>query len=147
MDEALTNTQPRAGLRAALENGERLYTIGDMARAYNVTLRALRFYEDRGLIRPIRHGVSRFYDAPARARLETILRGKQLGFTLTQIAAMLPTEDAAQESETLDLRETQVVAQIEQLERKREELDASIAALRDAQRRMAGEDGKAASAA
>jgi DNA-binding transcriptional MerR regulator len=119
---------------------DRFFTIGDMARTYKVTLRALRFYEDRGLISPMRHGTSRFYDAAARARFETILRGKKLGFTLTQIRAMLPTETATSEqAPALALKETQVLAQIVQLERKREELDTAIDELRETHRRMGGE--------
>lgn len=126
------------------DGADRFFTIGDMARTYKVTLRALRFYEDRGLIKPMRHGVSRFYDAAARARFETILHGKKLGFTLTQNRAMLPTaEDAAQ----LTLKETQVLAQITQLERKRDELDTAIVELRDTHRRLTGDAAQAATAA
>ena len=137
-EKAFVGADGSAGLRAAHESGERLYTIGDMARAYRVTLRALRFYEDRGLIRPIRHGASRFYDAAARARFETILRGKQLGFTLTQIFAMLPKDEKSESREKLDLKEGQVLTQIAQLERKREELDTAITALRETHDRMTG---------
>jgi len=135
-EKAFVGADGSASLRAAHESGERLYTIGDMARAYRVTLRALRFYEDRGLIKPIRHGASRFYDAAARARFETILRGKQLGFTLTQIFAMLPKDEKSESREKLDLKEGQVLTQIAQLERKREELDTAIAALRETHDRM-----------
>lgn len=145
-DKAFAGVDGSAGLRAAHENGERLYTIGDMARAYKVTLRALRFYEDRGLIRPIRHGVSRFYDSAARSRFETILRGKRLGFTLTQIFAMLPKDETSEAIEALDLKEGQVLTQIAQLERKREELETAIAALRETHNRMSG-DRPAATAA
>ncbi len=132
-----------ASLRAAQASGDRLYTIGDMARAYRVTLRALRFYEDRGLIKPIRHGASRFYDAAARARFETVLRGKQLGFTLTQIFAMLPKDENPEATGALTLEEGQVLTQIAQLERKREELDTALAALRETHSRMSGGAGAA----
>lgn len=144
-EQAFAGADGSADLRAAHESGERLYTIGDMARAYKVTLRALRFYEDRGLIKPIRHGVSRFYDAAARARFETILRGKQLGFTLTQIFAMLPKNEKSEAVEQLDLEEAQVLTQLAQLERKRAELDTAIAALRETHNRMT--DTRAATAA
>ncbi|MCC0001486.1 MAG: MerR family transcriptional regulator [Methylobacteriaceae bacterium] len=147
LESSFAGADGSADLRAAQQAGDRLFTIGDMARAYRVTLRALRFYEDRGLIRPIRHGVSRFYDAAARARFETILRGKQLGFTLTQIYAMLPKEGPAASAGSLALEESQVLSQIAQLEKKREELDTALAALRETHGRMAGENGTAASAA
>lgn len=146
-DKAFAGPDGSADLRAAHETGDRLYTIGDMARAYNVTLRALRFYEDRGLIKPIRHGVSRFYDAAARTRFETILRGKQLGFTLTQIFAMLPKDEKPEAAEALDLQEGLVLSQIAQLEKKREELDTALAALRDTHGRMTGDGARSASAA
>lgn len=147
LDTSFAGPDGSAGLRAAQQAGDRLFTIGDMARAYKVTLRALRFYEDRGLIKPIRHGVSRFYDAAARTRFETILRGKQLGFTLTQIYAMLPKEEPAASAETLALEESQVLGQIAQLEKKREELDTALAALRETHGRMTGASAQAASAA
>ncbi len=142
MEQALTD-----GHNVSREMPERHFTIGDMARAYRVTPRALRFYEDRGLIRPIRHGVSRFYDAPARAQLETILRGKKLGFTLTQILTMISNDEEAAAAPRLDLKETQILAQITQLERKREELDAAIVELRDTHRKMTGTPAQTASAA
>lgn len=127
------------------DGADRFFTIGDMARTYNVTLRALRFYEDRGLIKPIRQGVSRFYDCATRARFETILRGKKLGFTLTQIRAMLPATGAEEAAPQLALQETQILNQIVQLERRREELNTAIVELRDAHMRM--RDGAAATVA
>ncbi|MFT4099169.1 MAG: MerR family transcriptional regulator [Rhodoblastus sp.] len=141
--QVFSGSDGSAGLRAAQAAGDRLYTIGDMARAYRVTLRALRFYEDRGLIKPIRHGASRFYDAAARSRFETILRGKQLGFTLTQIFAMLPTDANPEATGALTLEEGQVLTQIAQLEKKREDLETALAALRETHSRMSGGDGAA----
>ena len=58
------------------------YLISDLSREFDVTLRALRFYEDRGLLSPRRIGTMRIYSAQDRARLSVILKGKQLGFTL-----------------------------------------------------------------
>ena len=107
-----------------------MLTIGDMARRYGLTLRALRFYEDRGLIRPLRHGTTRFYDETACRHIEVILRGKHLGYTLTSIAAMLARGDDAS---AVGANAGEVAAQIERLERKRKELDLAIAELRAAQ--------------
>src|SRR4051794_17199599 len=75
--------------------GAKVYTIGDLAREFSVTLRTLRFYEDRGLLSPRRDGTARIYDARDRERLSVILKGKQLGFTLTEIRAMLAEERSA----------------------------------------------------
>ena len=124
-------------------------TIGEMARAYGVTLRALRFYEDRGLIQPIRNGTSRFYDAVTRKRLELILKGKQLGFTLSEIRDLLSNH--AEEpipSLELSLDAGQVLAQIDMLERQREGIDRAIEELRETHRRLAavGPGGAAAAA-
>ena len=64
-------------------------TIGDIARMYNVSLRTLRFYEDKGLLQPRRQGTARFYSARDRIRLELILKGKRLGFTLAEIFQLI----------------------------------------------------------
>ena len=80
-----------AGRRA---DRPKTYTIGDLAREFGVTLRTLRFYEDRGLLSPRREGTARIYDARDRSRLSVILKGKQLGFTLTEIRAMVAEERA-----------------------------------------------------
>lgn len=68
------------------------YTIRDLAEAFGVTARALRFYEAKGLLRPRRRGQARLYSANDRARLNLILRGKRVGFTLDEIAEMLDVE-------------------------------------------------------
>ena len=85
-----------AGGTQAGETGEgaKLYTIGDLAREFGVTLRTLRFYEDRGLLSPRRDGTARIYDARDRERLSVILKGKQLGFTLTEIRAMVAEQNS-----------------------------------------------------
>ena len=114
-------------------SSRRFYTIGDMAREFAVSLRALRFYEDRGLLTPHRQGTSRYYDATDRARLQTILKGKHLGFTLTEIREMLtqnPQQDAGQLE--LALKPAQILAQIDHLERQRIDLESAILQLRDA---------------
>src|SRR5207244_125075 len=73
---------------------DRLYTIGELADELNVTTRAIRFYEAKGLIAPARRGVARSYSRRDRARLMLILRGKNLGFTLEEIAQYLMLYDA-----------------------------------------------------
>ncbi len=58
------------------------FTIGELSREFGVTLRALRFYENKGLISPHRDGLNRLYSQGDRTRLALILKGKKLGFTL-----------------------------------------------------------------
>lgn len=70
-----------------------IYTIGDLAREFGVTLRALRFYEDKGLLTPQRDGLNRLYSRRDRARLKLILLGKRVGFSLLEIKEMLDLYD------------------------------------------------------
>ncbi len=69
------------------------FTIGDLAREFGVTLRTLRFYEDRGLLSPKRQGTSRIYNRRDRARLKLALMGKKVGFSLTEIKEILDLYD------------------------------------------------------
>ncbi len=69
------------------------FTIGDLSREFGVTLRTLRFYEDRDLLHPRRNGQSRIYGRRDRARLKLILMGKKVGFSLVEIRDMLDLYD------------------------------------------------------
>jgi len=69
------------------------YTIGDLAREFGITLRTLRFYEDKGLLNPKRHGTSRIYNRRDRARLKLALMGKKVGFSIAEIKEMLDLYD------------------------------------------------------
>ena len=60
------------------------YSIRHLAKEFDVTTRTLRFYEEKGLLRPTRQGTNRLYDGADRARLKLILRGKKLGLTLDE---------------------------------------------------------------
>jgi len=112
-------------------------TIGEMARAFGVTLRTLRFYEDRGLLRPRRVGNARYYGGVDRARLAMILKGKQLGFTLAEIADLIGGEDGGVKTDFEErLQPTQIVDQLDYLERQRREIDEAIAQLKATRERM-----------
>ena len=120
---------------------KREFTISDLASLYGVSLRTLRFYEDRGLICPRRQGTARFYSPNDRIRLELILKGKRLGFSLSEIHSLIESRTiASAHNETADLvvslNSEQVAAQIAHLERQRDELSTAIAELREAHRRM-----------
>src|SRR5690606_26378830 len=75
-----------------LKNRE-TYTISDLSKEFGVTARALRFYEDEGLIAPSRAGLSRIYSKRDRARLAWIMRAKNVGFSLTEIREMIDLYD------------------------------------------------------
>ena len=112
-------------------------TISQMSRLFGVSLRTLRFYEDRGLIKPRREGNARYYRGVDRVRMEMILRGKKLGFTLTEINDLIGGKGA---SETPDLEEQlqpqQIINQISHLERQRSEIDGAIERLRATHSRL-----------
>src|SRR3954451_22676183 len=111
--------------------GPKTFTIGDLAREFSVTLRTLRFYEDRGLLSPSREGTTRIYDLRDRDRLSVILKGKQLGFTLTEIRAMLAEDRIANGvAANLNLSLDKIEDQIRHLEQQRIEIDEALAELK-----------------
>lgn len=69
------------------------FTISDLSTEFDVTARALRFYEDQGLISPERMGLARIYSKRDRARLAWILRAKRVGFSLAEIREMIDLYD------------------------------------------------------
>lgn len=108
------------------------FTISDLSTEFGVTARALRFYEDEGLISPERRGTQRVYSHRDRARLAWILRGKRVGFSLGEIREMIDLYDVGdgrktQHQVTLD----KCRARIELLERQKVDIDAHIAELED----------------
>ncbi|HXT06653.1 MAG TPA: MerR family transcriptional regulator [Roseiarcus sp.] len=117
-------------------NGKHEMTIGEMASEFNVSLRTLRFYEDRKLLRPRREGNSRLYSTTDRLRMQMILKGKQLGFTLTEIHDLVGNYESSDDFEG-KLKPQQIVAQIDHLERQRTEIDGAIARLRATHERLA----------
>jgi DNA-binding transcriptional MerR regulator len=124
--------------RTALDSAQPELTISQMSRVFGVSLRTLRFYEDRGLIKPRREGNARFYRASDRIRMEMILKGKKLGFTLTEIQDLMGGKGT---TETVDLEDQlnpqQIVTQISHLERQRNEIEGAIERLRATQSRLA----------
>jgi DNA-binding transcriptional MerR regulator len=117
---------------SASDDPDRLFTIGELAAEFGVTTRTIRFYESKGLIAPARRGVARAYSRRDRARLKLILRGKNLGFSLEDIAAYLKLYDA----DPTQMAQTQMLlagveAAIEDLQAKRADLDRTLKELRE----------------
>lgn len=75
----------------------RTYTISELAREFDVTPRAIRFYEDQGLLAPARSGQNRVYSKRDYVRLKLTLRGKRLGFSLSEIREMVDMYDRAKD--------------------------------------------------
>jgi DNA-binding transcriptional MerR regulator len=80
-------------MNAPLPRLARTFTIRQLCKEFEVTPRSLRFYEDKGLLNPSRNGMNRVYAPRDRARLQLILRGKRVGFSLAEIREMLDLYD------------------------------------------------------
>jgi DNA-binding transcriptional MerR regulator len=122
---------------------QRIYSIAELAREFGVTARTIRFYEDEGLIKPHRQGLTRLYSAGDMARLGWILRGKRLGFSLAEIKELLDLyhvdRTGVQQMREL-LRRSRL--HIDDLERRKRDLDAHIQEFKDVERQVAAELGK-----
>jgi DNA-binding transcriptional MerR regulator len=110
--------------------GEAPRTIGEMARIFGLTPRALRFYEAKGLLSPKRNGAARLYGGAEHKRLAVVLKAKQLGFTLGEIRQMLAAPDEPPETSELNISRRQCFEQIRLLEQRKREIDAALAELR-----------------
>lgn len=107
------------------------FTIGDLAREFGVTLRALRFYEDKGLLEPRREGLTRLYSGAERGRLAIILKGKKLGFTLAEIKSMVALHEGGPvPTGGLALTREKCVEQVSLLERQKADIEEAISELR-----------------
>lgn len=103
------------------------FGIGDLAREFGVTPRAIRFYEDEGMIAPRRVGQRRIYRPRDRTRLKLILRGRRLGFSLAEIREIVDLYDAPDgEAGQLSVLLERIAARRAELEAKREDIAASV---------------------
>lgn len=103
------------------------YTISELAREFDITPRAIRFYEDQGLIAPQREGSRRVYAARDRTRLKLTLRGKRLGFSLQEIKEMVDMYESPQDTlAQLELFMTKLAQQRQLLEQQREDLEVTL---------------------
>ena len=112
-----------AAKSTAQRDSQRIYSIAELSREFAITPRTIRFYEDEGLIKQRRQGLTRLYSAGDRTRLGWILRGKRLGFALAEIRELL--------------RRSRL--HIEDLERKRRDLDAHIGEFKEVETQVSAE--------
>jgi len=107
------------------------YSISDLAREFDVTPRAIRFYEGEGLLNPRREGSRRIYSKRDFVRLKLVLRGKRLGLSLAQVREMFDLYDSAKdERPQLEKFLAALAARREQLERQRGEIEEELAEIR-----------------
>ena len=113
------------------------YSIGDLAREFAVTPRAIRFYEDHGLLAPRRAGQRRIYSPRDRTRLKLTLRGKRLGLTLSEIRELIDLyEPGRDERPQLERFLAVLQAHRTNLEQQRADLEAQLAELQTFEKRV-----------
>ncbi len=104
-----------------------MLTVTELARETGITARAIRFYESKGLLKPKRAGTTRVYTHRERGRLQLILRGKRLGFTLTDIGEYLDLYDAdPTQQDQIALLLEKVNVRIQELEAQKADLEVSL---------------------
>jgi len=113
------------------------YSITRLAEEFDLTTRAIRFYEDKGLLSPRRQGQTRIYSPRDRARLILIVRGRNVGLTIAEIKELLDLYELPDQCET----QTRVAVEkfrlrMASLERQREEIGLQIKTLQDACARL-----------
>jgi DNA-binding transcriptional MerR regulator len=118
-----------SGSAAGAEKTE--YTIAELAQEFGLTLRALRFYHSRGLIAPQREGRRRVFSRADRDRLALIVKGKKLGFTLTEISQMIEAQSGRANAHTLKLGAEKCLEQIAFFERQMREAAEALTELRE----------------
>jgi len=103
------------------------YTISDLAREFEVTTRTLRHYEDQGLVTPARDGVNRIFSPRDRVRLKLALRGKRLGFSLSEIRELFELYDLANDDRSqLEAFAVRLERRRTQLEQQREDVEVML---------------------
>lgn len=117
-------------LDPAVAATDAVFSIGEMAEKFQVTPRALRFYESRGLLAPRREGRARLYGSADCHRLALILKGKKLGFTLTEITDMVAAEEGRASASVLKLNRQKCLEQIGMLEQQLADVQQALAELR-----------------
>ena len=110
------------------DGGGKTYSIGELAEEFGVTSRALRLYEEAGLLDPERDGTRRIYNERNRVRLRLILRGKRLGWSLAEIRESFDLYDSDQGEEAqLELMLTKLAERRELLMRQKRDVEHALA--------------------
>lgn len=107
--------------------GGRTFSIGELASEFEITSRALRVYEEEGLLAPLRDGTRRIYSESNRTRLRLILRGKRLGWSLSEIKELFDLYDSSHGEEAqLELMLDKLRQRRQTLEAQRRDIDHAL---------------------
>lgn len=96
------------------------FSIGEVAKEFDITTRSIRFYEDQGLLSPSRQGQTRIYNGKDKVRLKLILRGKRLGFTLAETRRLFELYDRDRSSQN------QLATMLELIDEKKDTLQQQL---------------------
>ncbi len=124
----MDQNESRYGLSAASDSPGmkgKTYSISDLSKEFDITPRSIRFYEDRGLLSPIRKGRQRIFRDRDYVRLKLILRGKRLGFTLAEIKEIIELYDMESGGEK------QLVYFLEKIRQRRASLEQQMQDIED----------------
>ena len=112
---------------AGYEVGEKTYSIGELAEEFGITSRTLRLYEEEGLLDPRREGTRRIYNERNRVRLRLILRGKRLGWSLSEIRESFQLYDSSLGEEAqLEWMLNKLESRRETLVAQRKDIDSAL---------------------
>ncbi|MCE8001795.1 MerR family transcriptional regulator [Billgrantia ethanolica] len=100
----ISKAEVSPSVNGSLTRQRRTYSIGELARMFEVTPRTIRFYEQEGLLAPERRGQTRIYHEKDRVRLKLTLRGKRLGFSLAEIREVIEMYDAMPDGNARQLK-------------------------------------------
>jgi DNA-binding transcriptional MerR regulator len=134
--------------RTATPPGGPSYTISQLAKEFALTTRAIRFYEDCGLVSPRRAGSARVYGERERVRIKLILRGKRLGLSLAEIGELLDLYEVARNERAQLSKFLEMLAERRgRLLQQKEDIDATLAEIegleRECRRRLKDQEARA----
>ena len=110
------------------------YTISELAREFDITTRAIRFYEEKGLVTPLREGQKRLYTPADRVRIKLILRGKRIGMTLQESVEVIDMyQPGRSNTEQLHSLISKVQDRRARLLQQRQDIDDMLSSLQEVQ--------------
>ena len=113
---------------------EKTYTISDLAKEFGVTTRTIRFYEEKGLVTPLREGQKRLFSPADRVRIKLILRGKRIGMTLQECVDFIDMYDPEHNNdEQLHSLIDDVKLRREKLQQQKQDIDDMLSGLEEVQ--------------